>query len=354
MRYYVDKKKFTTENVEELAVVFQNGNRLEIDAYELVDIRLHFYDRLLKYWDSACFVGQSGYVKLRILAKNQKNHDEDAFLHNPEDYAKDRKAYIETRCTEDNDVDHIIFYDENCWSDNIFGDIRCHMEEDFLILQFVPNPKYGSADADKAYIDLPNVISENIRVMKLDFENCETATVYRDEILETDLSFEEQLEWDGGDFCRVVKSGTLKLRFEEDYLDRDVHFWESERKKPGIRKIIRRICGKGEDIHDICHLYITYENSNCQYGQGEEKIEIPDMRFYEEITDDCDEALEEDSCEDIDLYIGGYAKLEQDGTVTVKFGKCCADDVRRIVDKRNYKVEIKDYAETTAEQSSDN
>ncbi len=347
MRYFVEKKKYSTQNVAHMAIVFQNGNYLRIKKSELAGIKVNLYDRLIRYEDSASFVGHSGYVKLKILSQKRTPPDGSAFLYDFEAYKNDRKAYIETRCTNENDIDHIIFYDENNWNDAIFGDIRCHMEGEFLILQFEPNQKYGSACSDTAYIDLPDVSKKNILKMVLDFENCDTVTVYNDEIQEIDLTFEEQLEWGGGDFCRNVKSGVLKLQLLKEFSDRVANLYDPKGKGATVRKIIKRLCGKGQDIHDLCHLYITY----YYVGYGhllEEKIEIADMQLYEEKPNGYDEENEEseeymDDGED-DFYIGGCATAERGDIVTIKFGACCADEVRKIVEKEKYAVKIKTFS----------
>ncbi len=344
MRYFVEKKKYSTRNVEHLDIVFQNGNYLKIKKAELADLCLNLYDRLIRYEDSASFVGHSGFVKLKILSKKRTPPDGSAFLYNFDSYKKNRKSYIETRCTEENDIDHLVFYNENNWNDMIFGDIRCHMEGDYLILQFEPNQKYGFADSNTAYIDLPDVSKRTILRMVLDFENCESVTVYEGEIHDIDLTFEEQLEWDGGDYCRRVKSGVLKLKLMKEYRNRDANLYDPKQKGTTIRKIIKRLCGKGQDVHDICHLYITY--GYVGYGHLlEEKIDIADMCLYEEKSGVYDEELGEYIYDGGDeLYIGGCASTEGDDIVTVKFGACCADEVRRIVEKEKYSVKIKTFS----------
>ena len=341
MRYFVEKKKYSIQNVTHLDIVFQNGNYLSIKEGELVDIKLDLYDRLIRYEENASFVGHSGYVKLKISPNKRTSSEKNAFLYNPEAYEKDRKAYIETRCTEENDIDHFVFYDENNRNDMIFGDIRCHREDEFLILQFEPNRKYGSVCSDTAYIDLPDVSKKDILRMDLDLENCESITVYGGEIRDIDLIFEERLAWDGGDFCRSVKSGVLKLKLMKDFSNRNVNLHDPADEKTMIRRIKKRLCGKGQDIHNICHLYIIY--GFVGYGhQLEEKIEIADMCLYEEKPDAYDEEAEENIYDgDDEIYIGGCANVERNGVMTVKFGACCADDVRRIAEKKKYSVNIR-------------
>lgn len=332
MRYLIEKKKYNAKMIDHLDIVFQNGNYVTIRKKECMEIRISLYDRLVRYEDGASYVGHSGYIKLKIFPRKRAAD------------LKNNKAYIESRCTAENDVDHIVLYDENNWGDTVFGDIRCHMEDDFLILQFEPNQKYGPASSNMAYIDLPEVSQKDILKIDLDFENCETVMVYEDEILHLDLLFDEHLEWDGRNFYRSVKSGVLKLKLAKCYLDRQTNFLDAGGKRPTSRKITQRICGKGEDIHDICHLYITYNCVSCN-RESTEKIETANMRFYEEeavIYDEEQDGCIYDSAED--MYIGGYAKLERDGAVTVEFGERCVDGVKRIIEKKQYPVKIKEYA----------
>ena len=130
----------------------------------------------------------------------------------------------------------------------------------------------------------------------------------------------------------------------KEYRNRDANLYAPEQKGPTIRKIIKRLCGKGRDIHNICHLYITY--GYVGYGHLlEEKIDIADMCIYEEKPGVYDEELGE-YIYDVgdDLYIGGCANAERNGIVTVQFGACCADEVKRIVEKEKYSVKIKDFS----------
>ena len=75
------------------------------------------------------------------------------------------------------------------------------------------------------------------------------------------------------------------------------------------------------------------------------KIDIADMCLYEEKPGVYDEELGEYIYDGGDeLYIGGCASTEGDDIVTVKFGACCADEVRRIVEKEKYSVKIKTFS----------
>ena len=346
MRYFVEKKKYSTQNVDHIYIVFQNGNYLTIEKNELVDININLYDRLTRYEYSASFVGHSGYVKLKISSEKKTYSDDDdctRFLYNHDVYKENRKSYIENRCTKENDINYVIFFDDNRWNDMIFGDIRCRMEGEFLVLQFEQNQKYGAVGADTAYIDMPDVSKKDILKINLVFENCESVMIYHDEIREISLTFENQLKWAGGNFCRSIQSGVLKLQFLNYFRNRDVHFWTPENKKTTIRIIKKRLCGKGQDIHDICHLYITYGYIGYGYVL-EEKIEIADMCFYDEKPEVYNKEEGEEIFDAADeFFIGGCANTEQDGSVTVKFGACCADETRKIAEVQKYPVTIKEF-----------
>ena len=43
MRYFVEKKKYSTQNVDHIYIVFQNGNYLTIEKNELIDININLY-----------------------------------------------------------------------------------------------------------------------------------------------------------------------------------------------------------------------------------------------------------------------------------------------------------------------
>lgn len=158
-----------------------------------------------------------------------------------------------------------------------------------------------------------------IRNIKLDFENCETFTVYSDEIREIHLNLKQELSWSSHDYCRVVKDGYMVLKFDDDTGYRQMNFLDDYNGKVSRKELERRLCGKkGSAIHDICHLYVNYLYSG--FGtRGCECLEIEDIKSDEELEKL--EMLEEKTGIEHYYFEGGKCKRQADGTILITFGK---------------------------------
>ena len=115
-----------------------------------------------------------------------------------------------------------------------------------------------------------------------------------------------------------IKNGILKIKFDKEINYRNVCILAKGDKQPKLKDIEKRICGnKSESSHDICNLYINYDYVG--YGiDREERISIDDIRSDKDLGElySCEDQ-EYDFCD----YIGGYAKKEKDGSITIFFGK---------------------------------
>ena len=309
--YVCEKKKYDLNNVEEAQILLLNGDFICLSKKEILNIEVVLYDKLVPFNNCYFPVAKSGFIKMKI--NNKKPKYDDSSVYDEKEYTKDRKSYIEKVCIEEG-VFAIRLFDDLNWHDTIIGNIVAKKEGDFLILVFSEFTSLGSADKENHVIKLKNIKKKDIRVLQLDFENCDGIDVYQDEIKEINLNFEKKLCWNSDGYARVVKNGYIRLKFDKDYNDaRKVNVYVKNN-KPTLKDLEKRICGKGEDDIDICNLYIT--NYYCGYGLAQEEvITLNDLSKYPENYSEEDEF-------DYDIpYVSGYAQKQKDGSILITFGK---------------------------------
>ena len=187
----------------------------------------------------------------------------------------------------------------------------------------------GAFNGERHVINLKNVNKKDFRLIHLDFENCESFVVYNDEIEEVNLHFDNQLEWGSGDLNRKVIGGYIKIKLNEDFAPRENNLFNND-KQLKVIDFERRLCGKkGEDIHDICHLYIDYYHAGYGGIQVTECIEVDDIKSVEEL-----EKLEKEKSDQwYYCYEGGYSKKFKDGSIIIAFGKNAKDTINKFSNK---------------------
>lgn len=309
--YTHEKKKYDLNKVEEAQLLFVNGDFIYLTKKEILSLEVVLYDKLVQFNNCYFPVAKSGFIKLNISDKKPKY--DDSSVYNKKAYSEDRKSYIEKVCIEEGFFAIRLFDDLN-WHDTIIGNIVAKKEGDYLILVFSECTSLGSADKEKHVINLKNIKKKDIKVLQLDFENCDGIDVYQDEIKEINLNFENELTWNADGYCRVIKNGYIRLKFNKDYNDvRKVNVYVKNN-KPKLKDLEKRICGKGEDDIDICNLYIT--NYYCGYGLAQEEvITLNNLSEYPE------NYSEEDEFDYNIPYVSGYAQKQKDGSILITFGK---------------------------------
>lgn len=322
--YFIPKMKYKKNDVSRMYLFFENGDFLEIKGSEIFNFSINVYDKLIRSYKGYNPVIESGYFKLKICNKHAFTHSS-YFLYNETDFKKNRKAYIENRCTNESRIIEIWLFNSNNWHKVLHCEANAKMDDDFLFIEFVPQPKMGSYQSENHYINIGNLKKENIHNIELIFENCESFVVYNDEIEEINIDFDNQLTWSTGDLHRKAIGGYIKIKLNKHFTPRPNSLFNNEK----LLKVVnfeRRLCGKkGEDIHDICHLYIDYYH----IGNDHEHIEIDDIRTDAEI-----EILvnkEEKNGEFWYYFEGGFCKKTQDNSIIIAFGKNAKNTVDNIL-----------------------
>lgn len=313
--YTYPRIKYDKDEVKKMYVFFDNGDYFTIGNKEIISISINNYDKLVYHCKGYSPLVESGRIELKICDRIE-SYESDESLYNLKEYKRDRKSYIESRCVLESRITSIWLFDEQYWHRVLLGNIVAKMEDDLLIFNFMPQAMLQSCSGDEHHIDLLNVTVYNVRNIDIDFENCESFCVYQDEIQEININFVRELEWDSSDLCRKISSGYLKLKLNPDFEPRSNHLFDKKLKTKDFEK---RLCGnKGKSIHDICHLYITYNHFG--YGQyREECLEIDDIKSDEEINQLTKK--EDETCEACYFFEGGYCKKLKDGSIIVAFGK---------------------------------
>ena len=308
--YTCPKKQFNAREIKKAQIFFRNGDYFELSCREIIDIDIQFYDTLIAGERGFCPVGKSGFIKCKINDKKPKY--DSSLVYDRKEYYKSRKNYLEQRCVNEGGVYYVRLFDENSWHYGVYGDIVVYKEDDYLILKFQANKIYGLSDQNFHVVRALNVTKQVVEKIDLDFENCDGIEIFKEEIQDIQINFERNLEWNSSCFGREVKNGFIRLKFDDKITWRKADVYCGS-KRPTIKNFQRRLCGKGEDIIDICHLYVTYTYAGyCM--PYEECIGLKDIRPIEE-----QERAEEDYT--IPCFISGYAKRENDGSILIVFGK---------------------------------
>lgn len=325
--YTCPKKMLTKKEIDRVRICFKNGDFLQLRKNELIALDLRFYDELIFYGQQYSPVCESGYLKLRI--QDGKAKREERVLYDEALYVKNRKRYVEERLTRDA-IDHVVLYNSFNWSHTLFGDAYAYPEGPYLFLAFRPNPLYGESGGDchRAHIgDLATMPFERIYI---DFENCEGFDVEWREVEDIHLKYDPQLEWNANGYARQVIGGTIRLRFDPEVWCRKVAVYDAEKiknQKKQIARLVERLCDKGIDDVDVCHLYVSYSHYYWEESRRE-RIGVRDMNDLPsdgEEAEEPDETWDDDEDEDYDYddeppFVSGYAKKEKDGSVLICFG----------------------------------
>ena len=313
--FFYPKKKFERKDISKAYIFLKNGDFLEIRKNEFVEISVNFYDNLIWNFREASPVVESGFIKLRI--QDRKAKYEYCFLYNPKEYTKSRKEYIESRLIKEGLIERICIFDENSWHDTLFGDAYAELEGDYLFIRYQPNNLYGSYTNENNTINLGVVSKSIIEKINLDFENCESFEIYKEEIVDIQLNFYKKLDWNSSGFARTIRDGFIRLKLNPQINWRKINLaneWQGKKTK-GIAPLKKRLVWKNNrDEIDICHLYITYDYAGYCINR-EECIEINDIR-----PDEYFDNLEKEDTYD-NTFISGYAEMQNDDSILIVFGK---------------------------------
>lgn len=319
--YFYPPKTLVKANIEFAQVVFQNGDYLTIKKNEILEASLALCDELIRTGTGVCPILRTGFLKCRIQYCKRAKY-QNVSLYNPQEYIKDRKSYIENRCVKEGKIKAIRVFDANDWHYTLYGEIVASVEGENMVLSF----RNSAQSNDSAVIRLKEPKKSTIGSIVLDFENCDTFRIYENEIMDIQLAFRNELVWEGNELNREVVGGFLRLKFDKstDHTDVNIYKWNGK-----IKQLEERLCGrKGEDFHDICHLYI--EDAEAYKSRQEECISICDIRYLDQPEPPEDEDPEseesEGDFEETDStpryeYVGGLAQKQPDGSILLSFGR---------------------------------
>lgn len=325
--YNIDKFSYNKQDIDFMWVFFDNGDYVSLSGKEVVSISITTYDMLVKHHRGVSPVVASGKIVLNLQNKITYNYS-DSCVYNPKELKRARKEYIENRCLKESKITKIYLFDNNNWHKVLLGNIKVNKVDKHLIFEYVPQEHMGGFDSTEHFVNLGDINPKNIWSIDIDFENCEGFTVYQDEIKEINVEYSPTLQWGSGDIYREIDGGYIRIKLNKDYEPRQ-HSLFNDDKRVKFSDFEKRLCGKsGEGVHDICHLYVTYNSPG--FGEHlEECMEIYELVDEEKVCDgvvchyihsNCDDKCD---CDDWELYEykGGYCKKLKDGSVVIAFGK---------------------------------
>jgi hypothetical protein len=338
--YKFSKKEFKKANVGSMYVFFDNGDYVQIQGEEILDLSIKLYDRLVLEHSGICFVAANGFMKLKLISKN----DEEGVVYNPDEYKADRKKYIENRLCKDGGIRYLRIHNRYCWRDTVYGNITAKTDGEYLILSFLEKPVAESFDGKESKIFLRGVEKSAVKKIRLDFENCDDFTVYQEEIKDIRLTFKDELVC-GHNLCRELQSGFIELAVDESISHREINIYNlRDNKRFKLKHFEERLLDKHGDGwfclekdvfgkirlggHDICSFDIYY---NLGYGEiRRECVEIEDIDYLEEI-ERLKKFRKKGDPFDKDYYFctGGYAEKTESGTLLLTFG----DAAKKIKEK---------------------
>lgn len=330
MEYIANKVKFKKKDISAIEIFFDNGDYISVLKNEIVDISTRLYDKLVlqyNYWNSYCAEIESGFLKLK-LKKQQDKSFYSYQVSSPSEYKKDRAKYIQNRLCSDDGITCIkIFsgdFDEN---EDIFT-LNCRakakMEDQILVIEFIPREIEKPFSSQTHSIILPEITKTMIRKLELDLENCEVIDILPDEIVDIKLNFEHELCSCYSDYTRKIKSGLIKIKLASKWdFARSTDSWTQETYDKN--KISQRLCGKnGFDLHDLTHLYIEFNYAG--YGTFlRECIEIDDIRSKNELCA-IEKYEDEHEQEFFPCFVGGYAEMLDKNIILITFGTTATEN----------------------------
>ena len=165
-----------------------------------------------------------------------------------------------------------------------------------------------SSENENFSITLHSLNKNTIDKISLDFENCESFDIFKNEILELEINLDEQLYEHSGDYTRQMINGMIKVKFDSTITWRHISFLLDE-KPVKVKDLKNRLLfKKKQSSHDICRLYIHYDYADfCM--QRIESIEL-DGKWVGE---------DEDYCEG--EYVSGYCEQLEKGVIAIYFKK---------------------------------
>ena len=317
--FKVKKKVFDAQEVKFIRVVFDNGEFIPFASNEIADMNVRLYDRLVIHNNDICPVAESGAIELNVSKRIDYAFDS-AIVYDVDAYEKDRVAYIKNRFAQGG-ISYVMLFNDDNWHRSLHGNIVAESEGKNSVIKFVPIPNFGASGGEYNTICLNDIELKDISKIHIDFENCDSFTVYDSEIESMNIVLRDKLDWNSHDYCRVIESGYIEICFDEMFSGRQANiYFNDPHKIASIKKLKKRLCGKDRiEAHDICHLYITYQYNGYGFA-NEECLEVPEI-FDESELRRRYEIEDNQSTDSVDCYFGGYARRTKYNTVLITFGK---------------------------------
>lgn len=306
MNYSFIKNFYNPKDVEFVHVFFDNGDYIALNKSEIIDFQFEFYDKMVWFNDAIVPVVKKGFIKLKIAKYKSSRYDSE-YMNTIDEYNKNRKKYIEELCCNDSGIINIRFFNTDNWHKSVSGQFIGTIDGEYLILSAVDIWPSVPFENEKFSINLHSLNKNTINKINLDFENCESFDIFKNEILELEINLDEQLYEHSGDYTRQMINGMIKVKFDSTITWRHISFLLDE-KPVKVKDLKNRLLfNKKQSSHDICRLYIHYDYAGfC-------------MQRIESIEVDGKWVGEDEDCEG--EYVSGYCEQLEKGIIAIHFKK---------------------------------
>lgn len=312
-----NKIKYERNDVLYIDIFFDNGDYINLEPQEIIDVSLNTYDKLVYDKKGISPVASKGYIKLKIAPQKVLRLFDNGLVYDMKKFNTDRHDYIINRCLKEKYVRKIRLFNDLEWSHIVLGDFCVKIEGEYLILEVLPRPYMGSDMSEKHYINMGPISKKHVSKLCLVFEDYESFYVYDDEIVDLNLALNEELTWDTNNLVRTLKGGLIRLELFKGNNQRESDMYSA--KKLTVKDYEKRIYSGS--TCDICNLYI-----NSSYKMHDCDEEIICVNGIEEGNNS---SLDPEDNDYSEYFASGYAKKLEDGTVVITFGKRSKERIKK-------------------------
>lgn len=294
--FYPNKDLFKKEDIKGISLVFSNGEDLLIRQVKVKELDLQLYDELYSYDAEFIPVVRSGKIIAKILKDNYYSIEDKELENNV-----DKELNISDKLGKSYDIIHIRLYRTSFDEITLSGVFKCNINKNSIIIEAIPSPLNKSFNEKEMSVELRDINKDNIALLHLFFPNLEELQICNEDIVEMNLTFDDELVRESDNFLRAVKHGYIKYQIpnKRSLFFREFAFSDGTRRLTS-KKIKNKLCSINKNSHQIKHLYIQYKN-------------------YETLNIETERLKVKNVGNIYGIHIGGICEINED-IITIYFG----------------------------------
>lgn len=294
--FYPNKDLFKKEDIKGISLVFSNGEDLLIRQVKVKELDLQLYDELYSYDAEFIPVVRSGKIISKILEDNYYSFECEELENNI-----DKKLNISNKLEKSYDIIRIRLHKTSFNEITLSGVFKCNINKNSIIIEAIPSPLNKSFNEKEMSVELRDINKDNIALLHLFFPDLEELQIYNEDIVEMNLTFDNELVRESDNFLRAVKHGYIKYQIPDkrSLFFREFAFSDGTRRLTS-KKIKNKLCSINKNSHQIKHLYIQYKNYET-FNRETERLKVKNVgNIY-------------------GIHIGGICEINED-IITIYFG----------------------------------